>query len=86
MARLVYSRIFAFLLNDESWQEELFLSFKPHPGDRILSLGPYSSSLAQAFARRHPDATFSAIDTDFNLVSKKYGTELLDNSFLVLLL
>lgn len=64
MAKLIYDRIFIFLIRDESWQEKLFSAFTPNSGDRILNLGPHSSLSALSLAERYPGATFSAMDTN----------------------
>lgn len=70
MAKLIYDRIFIFLIRDESWQEKLFSAFTPNSGDRILNLGPHSSLSALSLAERYPGATFSAMDTNSRVVAK----------------
>jgi len=63
MARLIYDRIFVFLIRDESWREKLFVSFTPGSQDRVLNFGPYSSFSVVLFARHYPAVTFWALDT-----------------------
>lgn len=61
-AKLVYDVSFAMLIRSASWQEDLFVSLAPKPGDRILNFGPGSSSSAIPLALRYPEATFVIVD------------------------
>lgn len=61
-AKLMYDVSFAILVRSTSWQEDLFVSLAPKPGDRILDLGPGSSSSAIPLAVRYPEATFVIVD------------------------
>lgn len=61
-AKLMYDISFAMLVRNASWQEDLFASLAPKPGDRILDFGPGCSSSAISLALRYPEATFVIVD------------------------
>lgn len=63
VARIIYDRIFVFLIRDENWREKLFISFTPGSGDRVLNFGPHSSFSVLLFALHYPAVAFCALDT-----------------------
>ena len=56
LAKLVYDNMFPLIVHAGSWQEDLFGSFAPRAGDRILDFGRGSSFSSISLALRYPDA------------------------------
>jgi len=69
-AKLIYDGIFVILVRDGSWQEGVFESLAPKAGDRILDLGPGSSSTAVSLALRYPEATFVGLEPSSKAAEK----------------
>lgn len=70
VAKLIYDVIFIILVRDGSWQEGIFESLAPKAGDRILDLGPGSSSTAVSLALRYPQATFVGLEPSSKAAEK----------------
>lgn len=60
-ARLIYHVSCSVLARCASWQDDLFVSLTPKPGDRVLDFGPGSSSSGIPLALRYPKATFVTV-------------------------
>jgi ubiquinone/menaquinone biosynthesis C-methylase UbiE len=74
VAKVIYEIIFVILVRDGSWQEEVFTSLAPRAGDRVLDIGPGSSSTAVSLALRYPEADFVGVDTSSRAVEKARRT------------
>jgi ubiquinone/menaquinone biosynthesis C-methylase UbiE len=55
-AKRIYDSIFGIIERAGSWQEELFASLAPGPGDRILDFGRGNSFTSISLALRYPEA------------------------------
>jgi len=56
VAKLIYDSISGLIVRAGNWQEELFGSLAPKPGDRILDFGRGNSSSSILLALRYPEA------------------------------
>ena len=74
VAKFIYDVIFVILVRDGSWQEEVFASLAPKAGDRVLDIGPGSSSTAVSLALRYPEAAFVGVDPSSRAVEKARRT------------
>ena len=74
VAKFIYDVIFVMLVWDRSWQEEVFTSLSPKAGDRVLDIGPGSSSTAVSLALRYPEAAFVGVDPSSRAVEKARRT------------
>jgi ubiquinone/menaquinone biosynthesis C-methylase UbiE len=63
VAKLVYESISGLIVRAGSWQEELFGSFAPKAGERILDFGRGNSSTSIALALRYPETKVVAMES-----------------------